>query len=100
MSGSTLTAFLPIPENSDGTPGLWNSRFQTLQDNIVSVNSVIPGPSVLSGSTWASIGLFANSNNSDYIRFLDSSGQRSTYRLGSNAGGSADGLALFDESGN
>lgn len=99
MSGSTLTAFLPIPENSDGTPGLWNSRFQTLQDNIVSINSVIPDPNLLSGSTWASIGLFANSNNSDYFRLKDSSGQRSTYRIGSAAGGTADGLNIYDESG-
>lgn len=99
MSGSTLTAFLPIPENSDGTPGLWNSRFQTLQDNIVSINSVIPDPNLFSASTWASIGLFANSSNSDYIRLKDSSGQRSTYRIGSLAGGTADGLNIYDESG-
>lgn len=99
MSGSTVTAFSPIPENSDGTPGLWNSRFQALQDNIVSVNSVVISPVNLSLSTWASIGLTASSNNSDYIRFVDSSGQRSTYRVGSNAGGTADGFNIYDESG-
>lgn len=100
MSGSTLTAFAYIAEDSDATPGLFNRIFSQLSDNIGTVNNVVLNPSVLSGSTWASIGLQANSSNSDYIRFLDSSGQRSTYRLGSAAGGTADGLNLWDESGN
>lgn len=39
MALSILTQFTPIPERSEGTPGLWNARFQQLQDNIASVNS-------------------------------------------------------------
>lgn len=100
MSGATLTGFTPIAEGSDATPGLFNSRLQALSDNIASVNSVVISPVNLSLSTWASIGLNANSSNSDYIRFVDTSGGKSTYRIGSNAGGTADGLNIFDESGN
>lgn len=36
---STITAFTPIAERSEATPGLWNRRFQQLQDNIASINT-------------------------------------------------------------
>src|SRR5689334_15464978 len=97
---SSLTAIDLIPENSFATPGLFNHIFSQLSDNIGTINAIVVPAPFLSGSTWASIGLAANSNNSDYIRFKDSSGQRSTYRIGSFAGGTADGLNIFDESGN
>lgn len=100
MPFSSLTAIDLIPENSLATPGLFNHIFSQLSDNIGTINAGGTPLDILSGSTWASIGLFANSNNSDYIRMKDSSGQRSTYRLGSAAGGTADGLNIFDESGN
>lgn len=96
---SSLTAVPLIAEMSDATPGLFNRSFSQLSDNIGTVNQAGISASILSGSTWASIGLVANSNNSDYIRMVDSSGQRSTYRFGSNAGGTADGLNIYDESG-
>jgi len=36
---SSLTAYVPIPENSDGTPGLWDTRFQAAFANASQVNS-------------------------------------------------------------
>lgn len=100
MSLSTITAFDFIADPSFATPGLFNRIFSQLSDNIGTMNQAGVSPTILSGSTWASIGLTANSSNSDYIRMKDSSGQRSTYRIGSAAGGTADGLNIFDESGN
>lgn len=100
MSLSTLTAFDFIAENSLATPGLFNRIFSTLSDNIGTMNSVAVPPAVLSSSTLAAVNIVANSNDSDYIRFVDSSGQRSTYRIGSFAGGTSDGFNIFDESGN
>jgi hypothetical protein len=100
MPFSNLTAYTPIAEGSEATPGLFNRIFSQLSDNIGTVNNAGIGLGFLSASTWASIGLQANSNNSDYIRFVDSANQRSTYRIGSAAGGTADGLNIFDESGN
>lgn len=38
---SSFTAFTPIEERSDATPGLWNSRFQQTQDNILSLHSSV-----------------------------------------------------------
>lgn len=99
MSASTITAFTPIAELSLATPGLFNSRFQVLQDNIVSVNSGVISPSVLSQTTYAVITLVASSNSSSYIRLVDSSAQRSSYRIGSFDGGTDDGLNIWDESG-
>src|SRR5688500_6189203 len=100
MSASTITAFIPIAELSMATPGLFNSRFQTLHDNIASVNEGVISPSVLSQTTFAALTLIASSNSSSYLRFIDSSAQRSSYRLGSFDGGTDDGLNLWDESGN
>lgn len=99
MPLSNLTAFDYIAEGSESTPGLFNRIFSQLSDNIGTVNALSVGSLSLSGSTWAAINLTANSNNSDYIRMVDSSGQRSTYRIGSFAGGTADGLNIYDESG-
>lgn len=39
MTLSSITAFTPITERSEATPGLFNTRFQQLQDNIASVHS-------------------------------------------------------------
>lgn len=38
MPISTLTAITPIPEGSEATPGLWNSRFSQLQQNVQELN--------------------------------------------------------------
>jgi hypothetical protein len=36
---SNLSAYSPIPDGSEATPGLWNSRFEQMQKNIASVGS-------------------------------------------------------------
>lgn len=36
---SSLTAYVSIPENSAATPGLWDSRFQTVQQNLGQLNA-------------------------------------------------------------
>lgn len=39
MALSAVTAFTPIPERSEATPGLFNARLQQVQDNVVSLLS-------------------------------------------------------------
>ena len=36
---SNLTAYTPIPNSSDATPGLWDRRFEQVDKNVRSVNS-------------------------------------------------------------
>lgn len=52
---STLTSYTPIPEDSRGTPGLWDRRFATMQQNVESVNADLFTPS---GNTF-SFGTYA-----------------------------------------
>ena len=40
MATSNLTPYTPIPNGSEATPGLWDTRFDQLQKNIVSVNTI------------------------------------------------------------
>src|SRR3990167_7556202 len=124
---SNLSAFAYIPERSEATPGLWNNPFSVLSANIAAVDSnatlnfsgatlsigssvsigedlwvkgsVVIGaqPSVI---TRAELRLAASSAVSDYILFEDSSAAKSSYLLGSRVGGTADGLNLWDVSGN
>lgn len=49
MPASLITAFTPIAENSEATPGLFNTRLQQLQDNIVSSYSLL---APVSSNTW------------------------------------------------
>lgn len=100
MSASTNLVSIPeVVDGSELTSGFFNSRFNALQNNILSVNSGVPGPGALSDSTWAALGLAVSSNSSSYIRFSDPSNQRSTYHIGSFNTGTADGLNIWDESG-
>lgn len=47
MTISTLTAYTAIAEDSDATPGLWNSRFATLQQNADELNALGGGLSAI-----------------------------------------------------
>jgi pectate lyase-like protein len=124
---SQLSAFNYIPERSEGTPGLWNAPLSILSANIAALNSDLtlnfPSGNTLSlftglevsggihaqyvsvGSTPASeittagIVIGVNSAFSDYLHLTDSSGARSSYVIGSRAGGTADGLNIWDASG-
>src|SRR2546430_3815279 len=98
MSGSNLTPFNFIPENSLATPGLWNSVFSTLSQNVAEANT----GSVLSGGiSLGTQGLTINvpSNVTDYIFLNDSANLRSSYAIGSFNSGTADGLNIWDASG-
>lgn len=55
MPLSTLTAYVPIPEDSDATPGLWDTRFQAAYANAAQVNADLFTPS---GNTF-SFGTYA-----------------------------------------
>lgn len=97
MAGSVLTGFPYIQEGSEATPGLWNNIFSTLSQNITEANSL---GNVLSAiSTVGTVTINANSNVTDYIHFHDSSGQRSDYLISSFNTGTADGLNIYDASG-
>src|SRR5207302_11090579 len=99
MSGSALTPFNYIPENSLATPGLWNSVFSTLSQNIAEANTI---SSILSGGiSLGTQGLTINvpSNATDYIFLNDSANLRSSYVIGSFTSGTADGLNIWDASG-
>jgi hypothetical protein len=113
MSTVTLTAFPFIAEGSEGTPGLWNSVYSILSSNIAllqSTNTVGPGSgNTLTITSDVSIGglitafnpvrIGVNSNLTNYLFLSDTSAARSNYILGSQAGGTADGLNIWDDSG-
>lgn len=54
MPISSLTAITPIPEGSEATPGLWNSRFSQLQQNLQELN--IQAIGLLSGFVSGGVG--------------------------------------------
>ncbi len=97
MSGSTLTGFTYIPDPSQGTPGLWNAIFSVMSQNIAEANAV--GGIVSNISTVGMVTINANSNVTNYLALDDSSGARSNYIIGSQVGGTADGLNIYDASG-
>lgn len=122
------TPFAFIPERSEATPGLFNRIFSTLSDNIGLLTSgvTLTFPSTQTFSVATNIDVTGNlhatnrigvgptpsavttgamtiaisSALSDYIHFEDTSGSKSDYLLGSRVGGTADGLNLWDLSGN
>src|SRR6266576_1872717 len=104
---SNLSAFAFIPERSEATPGLWNNPFSVLSANIAAVDQTISlgqfqqlsiGSTPPSYLTTAAVTIEVNSNQSDYLYLVDSAGQRSSYIIGSRAGGTADGLNIWDVS--
>ena len=123
---SNLSAIEYIANPSAGTTGLWNQRFSVISANFAALNSdltlsspsgntfsVLSGLEVIGGghfqylsvgstppsyATTAAITVEVNSASSDYLYMVDSSGQKSSYVLGSRAGNIADGLALWDAS--
>lgn len=54
MPISSLTAIVPIPEGSEATPGLFNSRFSQLQQNLQELNTQAIG--LLSGFVSGGVG--------------------------------------------
>src|SRR2546426_4001480 len=109
----TPTPYTPIAEGSQATPGLWNAIFSAISTDLDVVLSTttstfsssvtvtggvtLVGPlSVQSGA----VRVIANSNSTDYIFLTDSSNQRASFIIGSKAGGTADGLNIWDDSGN
>lgn len=123
---SNLSAFPYITERAPATPALWNDVYSILSANLAAVAGgpftsastqtlsfstnieVIGGghfqqlsigstpPSVV---TTAAVTIAVNSAFSDYLYLTDSSGARSNYVIGSRAGGTADGLNIWDASG-
>lgn len=125
---STLTAFDFIQERSEASPGLFNRVFSQLSDNIrtaanesgtftsssgntlslssnlsigrdlwVRGNVLVGQPASVVTRTALTLGV--SSAVSDYIHFTDTSGAKSSYIIGSRVGGTADGLNLWDQSG-
>src|SRR2546428_12419081 len=108
----TRTPYTPIQEGSQATPGLWNAIFSALSTDLdvvlsgatstfsssvsVTAGMTLVGPlGVQSGPVRST----TNSNVSDYLYFTDSSNQRSTYVIGSFNTKPADGLNIWDDSG-
>src|SRR6266550_2387712 len=105
---SNISAFPYIAEQSAATPGLWNAVYSTLSSNIASINTDLTsghfqqlsiGSTPPSYATTAAVTIEVNSTHSDYLYLVDSSGARSSYVIGSRAGGTADGLNIWDASG-
>src|SRR5438309_1791224 len=104
---SNLSAFAYLPERSEATPGLFNLPLSVLSSNIAALNTDLVGgnyqrlsigstpPSYL---TTAAVTIEVNSAYSDYLYFVDSAAQKSSYIIGSRAGGTADGLNIWDVS--
>lgn len=104
---STLTAFPFIQERSEATPGLWNYPLSIISGNVAAVDSTLLaghfqqlsiGSTPPSYLTTAAVTIEVNSAYSDYLYLVDSSAQKSSYIIGSRAGGLADGLNIWDAS--
>src|SRR5687767_13001408 len=101
---SSLTAIPLVTDGSELTSGFFNSRFNGITDNFNTIQSgtvdsqssnvtlggfihapigVGIGTYPPSSETQAGLHIGVNSNGSQYIYFTDSSGQRSSYALGS-----------------
>lgn len=108
---SNLSAFPYITERAPAVPALWNDVYSILSANIKAVDSGVStvglgnfqqlsvGSTPPSYLTTAAITVAVNSAFSDYLYLTDSSGARSNYVIGSRAGGTADGLNIWDASG-
>src|SRR2546422_2339824 len=108
----TRTPYTPIQEGSQATPGLWNAIFSALSTDLDVVLSgatstfsssvTVTGGMTLVGPLSVQSGpirITTNSSVSDYIYFTDSSNQRSSYIIGSFNTKTADGLNIWDDSG-
>lgn len=123
---SNLSALEYIASPSAGTTGLWNQRFSVISANFAALNSDVTinvgsgntvsiqtnldviggghfqflsiGSTPPSYVTTAALTIEVNSTHSDYIYLVDSSDQKSSYVIGSRAGGLADGLNIWDAS--
>src|SRR5205085_6023746 len=115
---STLTAFPYIGEQSFATPGAINSPLSIISANIAAVNAAggavsgvtITPPSsntITIASDLSVRGTIAagparlgvSSNVTNYLFLSDTSNARSNYIIGSQVGGTADGLNIWDDSG-
>lgn len=118
---STLTQIPLVTDGSLMTAGFFNSRFQGINDNFNSLASGVelsvlsnastgflyaqqgiaigPGSYPPSDYTTAGLTIAVSSAGSDYLHLVDSSGGKSNYVIGSRAGGTADGLNIWDASG-
>src|SRR2546426_1151298 len=108
----TRTPYTPIQEGSQATPGLWNAIFSALSTDLdvilsgatstFSSSVTVTGGMTLVGPLSVQSGpirITTNSNVSDYIFLRDSSNQRSNYIIGSFNTKTADGLNIWDDSG-
>src|SRR5437899_684634 len=106
------TNYTPIQEGSQATPGLWNTIFSSLSadldtllsgaTSIFSSSITVTGGVTLVGPLSVQSGpvrITTNSNVSDYLYFTDSSNARSNYIIGSFNTKTADGLNIWDDSG-
>lgn len=123
---SNLSAFDFIQERSEATPGLFNRFLSALSANIAAVDSnatinlsgatLSIGSSVSIGrdlwvkgsitvgvepsaATRTAVNIGVRSDTSDYLYFTDEAALRSNYIIGSHVGGTADGLNIYDASG-
>lgn len=118
---SNLTVVPLVTNESEITTGFFNTRLGIINDNFSSVaagtasqvsNTTVgflqaqQGISIgttypPSDATTAGLTIVVNSNQSDYIYMVDQSNQRSSYVIGSRAGAgaAADGLNIWDASG-
>src|SRR5205085_2162290 len=113
-----LSAFPFIGEQSFATPGAINSPLSIISANIAAVNAaagsvsgvtITPpsGNTITIASDLSVLGTIASgphrigvsSNVTNYLYLSDTSNQRSNYVFGSQVGGTADGLNLWDDSG-
>src|SRR5437899_5825006 len=108
----TRTPYTPIQEGSQATPGLWNAIFSALSTDLDVVLSAVTSTfsssvTVTGGVTLVGplsvqsgpVRITTNSNVSDYLFFTDSSNVRSNYVIGSFNTQTADGLNIWDDSG-
>lgn len=71
MASSNFTGIAPIPERSDATPGLWNTRFTTIDVNFAAAQSTLNANLVLPGNGRTVPTLTAHLANNAVFDVLD-----------------------------
>ena len=65
---SIITAIPPIEERSEGTPGLWNARYNIIADNLAGLQAgPITSPSINTISLFTSLDASGNINATEQM---------------------------------
>jgi hypothetical protein len=87
---SNLTVYVPIPNGSEATPGVWDRRYQQIEKNIRSVNSTQLDGSASANSLAGRLYVAGRLQPQQYLEFKQTAG--GTSRISARGGITVDAL--------